>query len=428
MGHALRLLMAWHQDSDGGDIIVFFSGRANMEAFHRLCEPLAGLQIRMVTGWKNEAATPNTSRVAYFVTNAVQTGVTLPAVSTVVDFGTKKEMVKGELKEVLCSQSELKQRAGRAGRTRDGICHHILTEVDMMSRPAFPHPESERVAIDHLLLQMLTFSVTCTETVMSAVEGNLEARREVLGLFPHQASMEAISDAWRELERFIMVNDSGLTEKGLWCAMWGLEPSEAFCLAHANALQCGDTMALLLASRKMQAQQEDEEACEAAPVLDAGGDLMAKAMAIQSTKVPQRIMEDYAKYWRALCNLGQWVRPARIYQEWHVAHSIYLAAHPGHVGSLGRYRIGRRTYRAFRNSCVADKELTVAHSWVGFHLTDVEPVTQEQLDFGAYLGRRKPEQLNGHLHELAMELAAVKLGKQLCVSESVMFYLMLASP
>lgn len=52
------------------------------------------------------------------------------------------------------SQASANQRAGRCGRTADGVCIRLYAEDDFASRPAFTDPEILRTNLASVVLQM----------------------------------------------------------------------------------------------------------------------------------------------------------------------------------------------------------------------------------------------------------------------------------
>src|SRR5690606_2136242 len=57
------------------------------------------------------------------------------------------------------SQASAKQRAGRAGRTSDGIAIRLYSEEDYERRPEFTDPEILRTILAAVILQMLSLGL-----------------------------------------------------------------------------------------------------------------------------------------------------------------------------------------------------------------------------------------------------------------------------
>ncbi|GAA5915840.1 hypothetical protein JCM6882_006816 [Rhodosporidiobolus microsporus] len=107
-----------------------------------------------------EPAKPKTRKVI-LSTNVAETSVTIPGVSYVIDCGLAKEKryhagtgIESLMTESI-SQSSAKQRAGRAGRERNGFCFRLYTEstYDALERRTLP--EIKRVSLTFALLHLL---------------------------------------------------------------------------------------------------------------------------------------------------------------------------------------------------------------------------------------------------------------------------------
>ena len=415
--YALELVRRWRQDPSKGHCMIFFAGRKDLMDFQVMCtKALPGIHLRVIAGWLNEAGLPPQERIIYLVTNAVEKGVTLPDVSTVIDFGMKKERDNDTLRLVECSKSEAQQRAGRAGRTGPGLCHHIFTEEELSARVDSPVPEIQRVPLEGLLLQTVGYGVIDLDALRQAIDqGTLDEMSQV---FANQPSCVALASAFSKLEQLRMVGESGLTSLGMWCFAHGLEPSEAWCLWTANHVQCGESMALLLAARECDSPGMPGET---------PGDLLGKAVTIEEAMGTERQLEQLQFYRASLRSLGHWVRPAKLWRDWSVAHCLFMAVSPGFQGRQGSFKVGRRTYRASRTSSAAEAKLSVAHSWAGYFLQDVEPVTEVQVTFAAYLAKRIPPSDDLYARELAMELSiAICKNGQMSVAEAAPYYMMLS--
>ncbi len=99
-------------------------------------------------------------------TNVAETSITIPDVGFVVDAGRVKEerydpqRHMASLDDVYVSRSSAKQRRGRAGRVRDGLCVHLMPRVAVERAgeegclETHSQPEVRRVALDQLVLRL----------------------------------------------------------------------------------------------------------------------------------------------------------------------------------------------------------------------------------------------------------------------------------
>ncbi|MCP5103619.1 MAG: ATP-dependent RNA helicase [bacterium] len=96
-------------------------------------------------------------------TDIAQTSLTIDDIDAVVDTGIKKEvrLVKGieGLYPVDISHAECMQRAGRAGRVREGR-YFLCAEAGMQERPAFPEPEIQRLNLDSVVLRLIKMGIS----------------------------------------------------------------------------------------------------------------------------------------------------------------------------------------------------------------------------------------------------------------------------
>lgn len=93
-------------------------------------------------------------------TNIAQTSLTINGVSVVLDTGFVIESEYDPkirmqvLRTIPITQNSAKQRAGRAGRTTEGVCIHFFSEEDMKSREPYNMPQIKRVNLSSYLLKM----------------------------------------------------------------------------------------------------------------------------------------------------------------------------------------------------------------------------------------------------------------------------------
>ncbi|KAI2766328.1 hypothetical protein DTO012A8_8445 [Penicillium roqueforti] len=103
---------------------------------------------------------PRGKRKVIAATNVAETSITIEDVVAVIDTGRVKEtsydpkdnMVR--LQEVWASQAACKQRRGRAGRVRAGICYKLYTRKAEANMAQRPDPEIRRVPLEQLCLSV----------------------------------------------------------------------------------------------------------------------------------------------------------------------------------------------------------------------------------------------------------------------------------
>ncbi len=93
-------------------------------------------------------------------TNVAETSLTVPGIHYVIDPGTARISRYSHRTKVQrlpiepISQASASQRAGRCGRTADGICIRLYSEDDFASRPEFTEPEILRTSLASVILRM----------------------------------------------------------------------------------------------------------------------------------------------------------------------------------------------------------------------------------------------------------------------------------
>ena len=102
---------------------------------------------------------PGVTKVV-LATNMAETSITINDVAFVVDTGKAKETSYDALNNVPCllpqwvSQASVRQRRGRAGRVRPGVCLHLFPRPLFDRLPAFSQPELLRAPLHSLCLQV----------------------------------------------------------------------------------------------------------------------------------------------------------------------------------------------------------------------------------------------------------------------------------
>lgn len=134
-------------------------------------------------------------------TNIAQTSITIDDIDVVIDTGVEKivSVVNGieglYLNEI--SKADCKQRAGRAGRTKNGE-YHLLSKTDFDERIEYAKPEIQRLILDKVVLKLIS---------MGLDPENLE--------FFHKPKKEDIIAAKRSLRMMNAINRYGqITETG----------------------------------------------------------------------------------------------------------------------------------------------------------------------------------------------------------------------
>ena len=166
-----------------GDVLVFLPGERDIRD---AAEALSGavtsdgqrgplrdteilpLYARLSTAEQQRVWSPHgrgVSRRVVLATNVAETSLTVPGIRYVVDTGTARisryshrtKVQRLPIEKV--SQASANQRAGRCGRTSDGICVRLYAEDDYDARPEFTDPEILRTNLASVVLRMISLGL-----------------------------------------------------------------------------------------------------------------------------------------------------------------------------------------------------------------------------------------------------------------------------
>ena len=97
-------------------------------------------------------------------TNIAESGITIDDVAFVIDSGLGKylqnsttgggNMLSSQLRSDYVARANARQRLGRAGRVRSGVCYRLYTRAVYHAMPAFPPAEITRCRLDDVVLRL----------------------------------------------------------------------------------------------------------------------------------------------------------------------------------------------------------------------------------------------------------------------------------
>ncbi len=149
----------------GGDILVFLSGEREIRDAADALAGQADLEVlplyaRLSAAEQHRVFAPHTGRRVVLATNVAETSLTVPGIKYVVDPGTARISRYSRRTKVQrlpiepISRASADQRAGRCGRTSDGICVRLYSEADYAARPEYTDPEILRTHLASVILRM----------------------------------------------------------------------------------------------------------------------------------------------------------------------------------------------------------------------------------------------------------------------------------
>ena len=236
-----------------GDVLVFLPGAREIRLCREACARLAeerGADVVALHGdlsleEQGRAVSRGTRRKVILSTNVAESSVTIEGVAAVVDSGLARAASHSPwtglptLRLVKVSRASAKQREGRAGRLREGLCLRLYTRADHDARPASDAPEIERADLADTVLAL-------------AAAGH----RELAWLDPPPAAAE--ESATRLLARLGALREGAITPLGRRMAAMPLHPRLARLVVAGEDLGIVDDAcgaAALLAERDIRADR-----------------------------------------------------------------------------------------------------------------------------------------------------------------------------
>lgn len=182
---------------------------------------------------------PGRLRRIVLATNVAETSLTIPRIACVLDSGLARvsrwNAAKGvqRLQVEPVSQASARQRKGRCGRVRDGVCLRLYAEEDLLDRPDFTEPEIRRSSLAGVILRMKSLG--------------LPEISEFPFLDP--PNPKAVAEGYRTLREIgALDTDRELTEIGEELARLPVDPRMGRMLIEARHEKCVDEVTVIVAA------------------------------------------------------------------------------------------------------------------------------------------------------------------------------------
>jgi ATP-dependent helicase HrpA len=150
-----------------GDVLVFLPGEREIRECAEVLDgrrhpgtEVLPLFARLGLGDQQRVFHPGNKRRLILATNVAETSLTIPRIACVVDSGIARVnrwspgrgVQRLQIEPV--SQASARQRKGRCGRVRDGVCIRLYEEGDLTERAEFTDPEIRRSSLAGVILRM----------------------------------------------------------------------------------------------------------------------------------------------------------------------------------------------------------------------------------------------------------------------------------
>lgn len=207
-----------------GDVLVFLPGEREIRECADLIEgqgffntEAVPVFARLSLADQERVFQPSGRRRVFLATNVAETSLTIPGIVSVVDSGMARVSRFSPTRQVqslqieMISQASARQRRGRCGRVREGICVKLYDEETLEMASEYTDPEIRRSALSGVILRMLSLKL-----------GDV---REFPFIDP--PGPRAVNEGWNTLEEVGAVakkNEARLTDTGWTLAKLPLDP------------------------------------------------------------------------------------------------------------------------------------------------------------------------------------------------------------
>ena len=262
-----------------GDTLIFLPGEREIRECADMLEgrryrntEVLPLFARLGMADQQRVFEPGRLRRIVLATNVAETSLTIPRIACVLDSGLARvsrwNAAKGvqRLQVEPVSQASARQRKGRCGRVRDGVCLRLYAEEDLLDRPDFTEPEIRRSSLAGVILRMKSLG--------------LPEISEFPFLDP--PNPKAVAEGYRTLREVgALDKDRELTEIGQELARLPVDPRMGRMLIEAHHEKCVDEVTVIVAAletsdpRERPAEKKREADAAHAKWNDADSDFMA---------------------------------------------------------------------------------------------------------------------------------------------------------
>ena len=176
-------------------------------------------------------------------TNVAESSLTIDGIKYIIDSGLElqsyydPEIKADRLDRTMITKAQVRQRMGRSGRTKPGICYHLYTEKEYNSMSEYPEPT----------IRISDISSECLKLLSLDFVKNVPKLLNTLTLFIEPPKELYIKDALWKLRHLDLVDNNNLTQLGAICSkLSGFSPEEAISLLLSIKMECSHEVSKIL--------------------------------------------------------------------------------------------------------------------------------------------------------------------------------------
>lgn len=247
----LSLLDGLYRDKYPGAILVFLPGYNDIMQQKELIEKTFSSGSYRICVLHGQTSTIEQSgallkssghqRKIILSTNIAQTSITVPDLAFVIDAGKVKMNTfdclteSSKLQSIWISQADACQRAGRAGRTQNGVCYRLYSSARYSLMSKFSIPEFMRIPLTQLCLY-------------AKVLDNKNKVETFLSKALNPPSSLNVQNAIRKLKLLGVLNENeSITPLGRYLSDIPVDVQLGICLLHGIFYRCIDSMLTICA-------------------------------------------------------------------------------------------------------------------------------------------------------------------------------------
>jgi ATP-dependent helicase HrpA len=206
-------------------------------------------------------------------TNVAETSLTVPGIKYVVDTGTARISRYSHRTKVQrlpierISQASANQRAGRCGRTSDGICVRLYAEDDFDARPEFTDPEILRTNLASVILRMISLNLGEVADFPFVDPPDRRAVTDGVNLLHELGAVTSASGSDNARDAAVGASGRKITETGRALDRVPLDPRFARMLLESGRNGCASDVLVIVSGLSIQDPRErpaeNEQAADA---------------------------------------------------------------------------------------------------------------------------------------------------------------------